>query len=64
VYRNYVRRRFNHDGEEETPARLLGLLPRNLRRNEVLAWRQDWGDHSIHPMSPDGTRTVRDPIAC
>jgi len=63
VYRNYVRRRFNHDREEETPARLLGLLPRNLRRHEVLAWRQDWGDHSIHPMSPDGTRTVRDTIA-
>jgi hypothetical protein len=26
----------------------------------VLAWRQDWGDHSIHPMSSLGTHTVRD----
>lgn len=63
VYRNYVRRRFNRDKEVQTPARLLGLLPRHLRRHEVLAWRQDWGDRSIHPMSFDGDRTVRDAIA-
>jgi hypothetical protein len=62
-YRNYVRRRFNGDEEAETPARFLGLLPRNLRRQEVLAWRQDWGDRSIHPMSSTGARTVRDPVA-
>jgi transposase-like protein len=60
AYRNYVRRRFNRDSKEETPARILGLLPRHLDRNEVLAWRQDWGDHSIHPMSSLGTHTVRD----
>jgi len=63
VYRNYVRRRFNRDKEAETPARLLGLLPRQLRRHEVLAWRQDWGDHSIHPMSHDGSRSVRGAVA-
>ena len=63
VYRNYVRRRFNRDKEPETPARLLGLLPRQLRRHEVLAWRQDWGDRSIHPMSHDGSRTVRGAVA-
>jgi transposase-like protein len=63
IYRNYVRRRFNRDEEVDTPARFLGLLPRNLQSSEVLAWRQDWGDHSIHPMSPSGALTVRDRIA-
>lgn len=63
VYRNYVRRRFNYDKETETPAKLLGLLPRNLHVHEALAWRQDWGDRSIHPMSHCGSRTVRDPSA-
>lgn len=63
VYRNYVRRRFNRDQEAQTPARLLGLLPRQLQRQEVLAWRQDWGDHSIHPMSHDGSRSARDTVA-
>ena len=59
VYRNYVRRRFNRDQEHETPAQILKLLPRQLRRHEVLAWRQDWGDHSIHPMSSSAAFTVR-----
>jgi transposase-like protein len=63
VYRNYVRRRFNRDKEVDTPAKILGLLPRNLHRHEVLAWRQDWGDLSIHPMSPDGAHTVRQAMA-
>ncbi|MCA8964246.1 MAG: IS1 family transposase [Planctomycetes bacterium] len=60
VYRNFVRRRFNRDEESETPARLLGLVPRNLAAGEVLAWRQDWGESSIHPMSSKGAHTVRD----
>jgi transposase-like protein len=63
IYRNYVRRRFNYDKETETPAKLLGLVPRNLHAHEALAWRQDWGERSIHPMSRCGSRTVRDPIA-
>jgi len=63
VYRNFVRRRFNYDKADETPARLLGLLPRNLDAGEVLAWRQDWGDRSIHPMSKGASRTVRDRMA-
>jgi len=59
VYRNYVRRRFNHDQEAQTPAKILQLVPRNLHPHEVLAWRQDWGGHSIHPMSFSGSHTVR-----
>ena len=62
VYRNYVRKRFNRDKRTDTPAKVLGLLPRNLQREEVLAWRQDWGDLSIHPMSLDARRTVRDVV--
>ena len=62
VYRNYVRRRFNRDKEANTPAKILGLLPRNLLRHEVLAWRQDWGDLSIHPMSHRGSHSVREAV--
>ncbi|MFY9345884.1 MAG: hypothetical protein WAT39_25555 [Planctomycetota bacterium] len=62
AYRNYVRRRFNRDQKRQTPAVLLGLVPRNLDRQEVLAWRQDWGDHSIHPMSSNGAHTVREAV--
>jgi hypothetical protein len=62
AYRNYVRRRFNHDKPNETPAQILGLLPRNLLPSEVVAWRQDWNDLSIHPMSRSGSRTVRSPM--
>lgn len=63
AYRNYVRKRFNQDAASETPARFLGLLPRNLQPAEVLAWRQDWGGLSIHPMSSCGSRSVREPVA-
>ena len=54
VYRNYVRKRDNRADEDETPAALLGLLKRRLQVREVLAWRQDWGVRSIHPMSRTG----------
>jgi transposase-like protein len=63
TYRNYMRRRFNRDGPQQTPAVLLGLLPRQLHPSEVLAWRQDWGERSIHPMSTCASRTVREAIA-
>ena len=58
VYRNYVRRRHNSDGPDDTPAALLGLLPGRLSVPEVLAWRQDWGKRSIHPLSRDGARAI------
>ena len=58
VYRNYVRYRFNRDAWNDTPAKMLGLLPRALQLREVLAWRQDWGRRSIHPMSSTAKRTV------
>ena len=58
VYRNYVRRRFNYDPPQRTSAVELRLLPRPLSNAEVLAWRQDWGPLSIHPMSYDGRRVV------
>ena len=58
VYRNYVRRRFNRDRRNETPARHLKLLPRQLSGDEVLRWRQDWGARSPHPTSVAGDRAV------
>jgi hypothetical protein len=48
VYRNYVRRRFNFD--RESPAQILGFVPRRLSETEVLGWRQDWGGRSLHPL--------------
>ena len=52
AYRNYVRRRFNYD--EESPAQLLGFVPRRMSVGELLSWRQDWGHASIHPLSRRG----------
>ena len=48
-YRNYVRRRFNRD--EASPAQLLGFTRRRMKVGELLSWRQDWRDRSIHPMA-------------
>lgn len=62
AYRNYVRRRFNRDSASETPARLLGLLPRNLQPGEVVRWRQDWGERSLNPMSISGAHTVAEQL--
>lgn len=63
VYRNYVRCRFNRDDPDDTPAKKLGLLPRALHLREVLAWRQDWGQSSIHPTSSTAQRTVARALA-
>jgi transposase-like protein len=58
AYRNYVRRRFQRDERHETAAMLLGLLPRNLTFGETIAWRQDWGGCSVHPLCADGSRSI------
>ena len=59
VYRNYMRQRFNRDQKQDTPGKLLSLIDRPLEHEEVLGWRQDWGDLSIHPTSADGSRCYR-----
>ena len=52
AYRNYVRRRFNRD--PESPAQLLGYVVRRMTSTELLSWRQDWGERSIHPLAGHG----------
>lgn len=60
VYRNYVRKRFNRDKEAKSPAVHLQLIPRSLTLADAVRWRQDWGEHSIHPLSVTGSRRIRD----
>jgi hypothetical protein len=55
AYRNYVRCRFNRDADGASPAVHLKLLPRNLRFDQVIAWRQEFGRQSIHPLDDDGS---------
>jgi transposase-like protein len=63
AYRNYVRKRFNHDKERKvTSAFVLGLIERDLRPEDVLRWRQDWGDRSPHPLSIRAERTVAEAL--
>lgn len=57
AYRNLVRRRFNCD--EQSPAQMLGFAPRRLSPHEVLSWRQDWGQRSIHPLARRGQSVER-----
>ena len=64
AYRNYIRQRHNTDPREDSPAKLLGLLPRALTWREVLRWRQDWGQRSIHPMSRSGRRLIGKVVPC
>ncbi len=56
AYVNLGRRRFNRDAADCTPAQTLGLLPRRLRPEEILGWRQDWRRRSCHPLDPSGRR--------
>lgn len=49
AYRNYVRRRFNHD--DFSAAEMLGFAPRRLTPGELLSWRQEEGRESIHPLA-------------
>lgn len=58
AYRNWHRRRRNVDAAGTVPGTVLGVLPRRLRLREMLAWRQDWRQRSIHPASADAARTV------
>ena len=55
VYRNYVRCRFNRDVDGASPAVYLQLLPRNLQFDQVVAWRQDFGRQSVHPLDDAGS---------
>ena len=32
-------------------AQRLGWVNRRMRHDEVVGWRQDWGELSIHPMA-------------
>lgn len=49
AYRNFIRRRINR--RPETPAQLLGFLPRAATFEDLLSWRQDWKLRSIHPLA-------------
>jgi transposase-like protein len=55
AYRNLIRTRFNFD--RESPAQLLGFLPRPLTLREALSWRQCWRKRSLHPLG-HGLRSV------
>lgn len=57
AWRNLVGKRFNRD--EESPAQVLGLVPRRLGWGECLSWRQDWGRSSIHPVARRGESVWR-----
>ena len=54
AYRNWHRARTNEDLAERTPGVVLGLAERSFGFGELLAWRQDWRERSIHPTSADG----------
>ena len=49
AWRNYVRRRFNHD--HRSAAQVLGFVPRCMSEEQLCSWRQDWGRESIHPLA-------------
>ncbi|HLQ37889.1 MAG TPA: hypothetical protein VK348_08815 [Planctomycetota bacterium] len=63
AYRNWHRLRTNQDPCHQTPGVLLGLAPRRLEVAELLAWRQDWRNRSIHPASVTGHETVQARVA-
>lgn len=54
VYRNYVRQRFNRDTTNDTAAKILGLLPRNMSPEEVVGWGQREEIRCVHPLSKQG----------
>lgn len=48
-HRNYVRRRFNRD--RASRAQRLGFMSRRLSESEMISWRQERGQLSIHPLA-------------
>ena len=58
AYRNWHRRRHNDDPPHMSPGVFLELCERSLAVEELLAWRQDWRQRSVHPASDSGLRTV------
>ena len=47
-FRNYVRPRFNKD--KQAPAQLLRITRRRLATQELVGWRQIWGERSPCPI--------------
>ena len=58
AYRNWHRKRRNRDPDTLTSGVSIGVIERKLAVAEMLAWRQDWRQRSIHPTSVTGQRTV------
>ncbi|MFT7486086.1 MAG: transposase-like protein [Candidatus Paceibacteria bacterium] len=61
AHRNFVRKRFN--GDEESPAQMLGFVHRRMTRPETLSWRQCWGKQSLHPLSRSGLSVMEYEVA-
>ena len=53
-----TRRRSNREASRQCPAWFLRLLPRALAPPAVLAWCQDRGERSIHPIRGRGETTA------
>jgi hypothetical protein len=60
AYRNWTRPRFNRDRRGTTAGVSFGAIGRQLSVGELVAWRQDWRQRSIHPASTRGDRAVGD----
>jgi hypothetical protein len=58
AWRNWHRPRTNADERRATPGVFLGLTERSFQCDELLAWRQDWRERSIHPTSADGALPI------
>lgn len=56
TFMNYVRPRFIYD--EQTPAEMLGFIPRPMRKEQLLTWRQTWGRESVHPLCRRRLNTI------
>ncbi|GDY02455.1 hypothetical protein LBMAG49_17840 [Planctomycetota bacterium] len=63
AYRNWLRPRTNQGDPNLCPGMVLGIVLRRLEVGELLAWRQDWREYSIHPASSSAAETVRQQVA-